>query len=98
MCKVLLAVFLALSLATAASTPLASGLVLTTTLLPSKQVPVYNTDFDDEQRGVKPFFVAIQYLPFHRETLTDRFLPAEMQRHFCRANSPLAKLSTVLLI
>jgi hypothetical protein len=98
MCKVLLAVFLALSLATSASTPLENGFVLTTRLLPSKQIPVYNTAFDDDQRGFNPFILAIQYFPFHRGTLTDGFLPAEMQRHFYRANSPTAKLSTVLLI
>jgi hypothetical protein len=97
MCKVLLAVFLALSLATSASAPLDDGFVLTARVLPSKQMPVYNTAFDDDQRGLKPFAVAIQDFPFLCETLS-RFRLAEVHRHLYLAILPTPKLSTVLLI
>lgn len=97
MCKVLLAVFLALSLATSASAPLDDGFVLTVKVLPSKQVPVYNTAFDDDQRGLKPFPVAIQDFPILCEALS-RFRLTEMHRHLYVANLPSPNLSTVLLI
>ena len=98
MCKVLLAVFLALSLATAATTPLDDGFVLTERLLPTKKLPLYNTAFDDDQRGFKAFFVAIHYVPLPRDTLVGAILPVEIHRHFHFANSSTAKLNMVLLI
>jgi hypothetical protein len=97
MCKVVLAVFLALALATSANSPIENAFALATSFAPSKQVPVYNTAFDDDQRGLKPFFVAIHYFPFYRVTVSHDSSPAEMHRHFGPATSP-AKLSTVLLI
>jgi hypothetical protein len=97
MCKVLLAVFLALSLAVSANASIENGLTPAASFVPSKQLPVYNTAFDDDQRGLKPLFVAIQDFPFYRETASHHFALAEIRRQFGPANSP-AKLSTVLLI
>ena len=98
MCKVLLAVFLALSLATSASAPLDHGFVLTARMLPSKQIPVYNTAFDDDQRGLKPFPGALQDLSSPCETLDDCFLPTETLPPLYLANLSSPNLSIVLLI
>lgn len=97
MSKALLALFLALSLATqvaSVSAP-ADGQQF---LHAPGQVRTYNTDFDDDRRGLAPLTVAAHHLPFVHATPLNFADPGETLVDFCFARLPLFKLHVVLLI
>ncbi len=97
MSKALLALFLACSLATqvASVSSLLDGQQF---LHAPGQVRVYNTDFDDERRGLTTLTVAVRNLPFARANFFAFTHPGETLVDFCFARLPLFKLHSVLLI
>ncbi len=97
MSKALLALFLACSLATqvASVSSLLDGQQF---LHAPGQVRVYNTDFDDERRGLSTLTVAVRNLPFARANFFAFTHPGETLVDFCFARLPLFKLHSVLLI
>lgn len=97
MSKALLALFLACSLATQVAS-VSAQLDGHQFLHAPGQVRVYNTDFDDERRGLTTLTVAVRNLPFARANFFAFTHPGETLVDFCFARLPLFKLHSVLLI
>ena len=95
MSKAVLALFLACSLATQVAS-VSTQLDDQQFLHAPGQVRVYNTDFDDDRRGLTT--VAVRNLPFARANLFAFTHPGETLVDFCFARLPLFKLHSVLLI
>lgn len=99
--RVLLAVFLTLSLATqvaAVSSQFDSQDFVAGQVHKQGHLSAYNTDFDDDRRGLKSFIVPAGSLPLARAALLEYADSGETLGDFCFAQLPLFKLHAALLI
>lgn len=98
MYKILLALFLTISLATQVASASAQFDSQRHFLHAPGQFRAYNTDFDDDRRDGKPFTVAVEDLPFVHATLLGSADADATLVDFRFPRLPLFKLHAALLI
>ena len=98
MFKALLALFLTFSLATQVASLSAQLDSERHFLHAPGQVRPYNTDFDDDRRGLKPFPVAVRDLSFTHAKLVSFADSGELLVDSCFVRLALFKLHAALLI